>query len=125
MWVEAESSGAYSCYEDFVEDTVPYLRKEMELMLASVRIRCNSAVSTMRHVLYHLGSQGVAACAARVVPNCAVHVSWLHRMRCAARRRTTHRQYFRSMTPTCASSSTMLCERSMQMLKLLPDSQWR
>jgi hypothetical protein len=29
MWLEAESSGAYSCYEDFVEDTVPYLRKEM------------------------------------------------------------------------------------------------
>ena len=37
MWIESESSGAYSCYEEFVEDTVPYLRKEMELMLASVR----------------------------------------------------------------------------------------
>ena len=35
MWVESESSDAYSCYEDFTEDTVSYLRKEMELMLAS------------------------------------------------------------------------------------------
>jgi hypothetical protein len=51
MWVEAESSGAYSCYEDFVEDTVPYLRKEMELMLASVRIRIR------------LSEQHYAACA--------------------------------------------------------------
>ena len=35
MWVAGESSAAYSCYEDFVEDTVPFLRREMELMLAA------------------------------------------------------------------------------------------
>ena len=35
MWVAGESSAAYSRYEDFVEDTVPFLRREMELMLAA------------------------------------------------------------------------------------------
>lgn len=34
MWLEAQSSGAYATYEEFVDDCVPILRNEIELLLA-------------------------------------------------------------------------------------------
>ena len=56
MWVAGESSAAYSRYEDFVEDTVPFLRREMELMLAAE----NPPTVRMLVRLAKIGSSGTA-----------------------------------------------------------------